>query len=131
MVRFNHQYGIAPYSGTVAVTQNSRYLTSSTFNSDPEYIHVSRQCEQVGTLLKLSAPIRIDVRRIADTGPFALFDINMKPNITGSERPGRENQTSLMAMGAQGLGWNYPMLLQYMLQLAKPLSELRRVKVYS
>ena len=55
----------------------------------------------------------------------------MKPNITGSERPGRENETSLMAMGAQGLGWNYPMLLQYMLQLAKPLSELRRVKVLS
>ena len=131
MVRFNHQDGIAPYSGAVAVMQNSHYLTSSVFNSDPDYIRVSRQCEQVGTLLKLSAPIRIDVRRIADKGSFALFDINMKPNITGPERPGRENQTSLMAMGAQGLGWNYSMLLQYMLQLAKPLSELRRVKVYS
>jgi hypothetical protein len=123
VVRFNHQDGIAPYSGAVAITQNSRYITSSVFNSDPEYINVSRQCEQIGTLLKL--------RRVADKGPFALFDVNMKPNITGSGRPGRENQTSLMAMGAQGLGWNYPMLLQYMLQLAKPLSELRRIKVSS
>jgi hypothetical protein len=131
VVRFNQQDGIAPYNGTVPVTQNSRYITSSAFNSDPEYINISRQCEQIGTLLKLSAPIRIDVRRIADKGPFALFDVNMKPNIAGPERPGRENQTSLIAMGAQGLGWNYPMLLQYMLQLAKPLSELRRIKVSS
>jgi D-alanine-D-alanine ligase len=38
---------------------------------------------------------------------FALFDVNMKPNITGPGRPGREAQAALTVLAAEALGWSY------------------------
>ncbi|KAI8275546.1 D-alanine--D-alanine ligase [Colletotrichum sp. SAR11_57] len=76
VTRFNHQDGIAPYNGTVAVTANSKAVVGS---EDPAYEEVAKECEKVGKLLGTTAPIRIDVRRFKAGSTFALFDVNMKP----------------------------------------------------
>lgn len=80
VTRFNHQDGIAPYNGVVAVTANSRVVSSSEASTDTAYYKVAmRECEQVATMLQCKAPIRIDIRRFAPGSKFALFDVNMKP----------------------------------------------------
>lgn len=79
VVRFNHDSGIAPYNGTVAVTANSRVATADEINDDPAYKDAMRQCEAVAELIGATAPIRVDVRRFKEGSEFALFDINMKP----------------------------------------------------
>ncbi|CAN9408785.1 unnamed protein product [Alternaria alternata] len=111
--RFNHAEGVAPYNGIVAVLQNSREIQS--------------QCVEVAKLLQCTAPMRIDVRRFeeSESSPFALFDVNMKPNMTGPGRPGREQQASLTALAATGLGWDYPTLLLKILGSSTPLHDLR------
>jgi len=81
VTRFNHEDGVAPYNGNVAVTLNSRAVSAGAFAADSAYAEVARQCEGVARLLKVTAPIRIDVRRRKDErgSPFVLFDVNMKP----------------------------------------------------
>jgi hypothetical protein len=83
VTRFNHVDGVAPYSGKVAVTVNSRAVSSAEVEADPAYSTIMKECEKVGSLLQTTAPLRIDIRRFGPRfGPdsnFALFDINMKP----------------------------------------------------
>ena len=81
VTRFNHFDGIAPYNGTVAVSTNSRAVKKNAYEHDPAYGQVARECEATAKFLRLTAPIRIDVRRITDEpgSSFALFDVNMKP----------------------------------------------------
>jgi D-alanine-D-alanine ligase-like ATP-grasp enzyme len=81
VTRFNHVNGIAPYNGTVAVTANSRVVSRDKYAEDPAYDEARRQCEEVAQLLRVTAPIRIDIRRFKNgaSSRFALFDINMKP----------------------------------------------------
>ncbi|GAA5872650.1 hypothetical protein JCM8547_003719 [Rhodosporidiobolus lusitaniae] len=125
VTRFNHQAGIAPYNGVVAVSQNSRAVSQAEFDADENYQLASRQCERVAELMKAYAPIRVDARRVSETErQFKLFDVNSKPNATGPGRPGREQQASLTLIAAQELGWNYATLLKHMLRAAKPLSVL-------
>lgn len=79
--RFNHEDGIAPYNGVVAVTKNSRVVSDADAARDPAYEQIIRECEEVARILGTTAPIRIDVRRFNDSkdSKFALFDVNMKP----------------------------------------------------
>lgn len=79
--RFNHADGIAPYSGVIAVTSNSTVIPSGDYAKCPSYHKVTRQCEEVAKLLRVTAPIRIDARRFTNdqNSDFALFDVNMKP----------------------------------------------------
>lgn len=79
VTRFNHVDGIAPYSGKVAVTVNSRAVTSAEMEADSAYGEIMRECETVAGLLGTTAPLRIDIRRFQAGSKFALFDINMKP----------------------------------------------------
>ncbi|KAI4611341.1 uncharacterized protein J4E87_010534 [Alternaria ethzedia] len=125
--RFNHADGVAPYNGTVAVLQNSRCLSEDEHLADPHYGEVQRQCVEVAKLLQCTAPIRVDARRFREeeSSSFALFDVNMKPNMTGPGRPGRENQASLTALAAAGLGWDYPTLLLKILESSSSLHDLR------
>jgi D-alanine-D-alanine ligase-like ATP-grasp enzyme len=78
--RFNHQGGVAPYNGIVAVTTNSEAVIGEAA-THPTYTEAARQCERAASLLKTTAPIRIDIRRYKDSSEstFALFDVNMKP----------------------------------------------------
>jgi hypothetical protein len=78
VTRFNHQGGIAPYNGVVAVTANSRVVPES--EADPLHDRLASECERAASLLGMTAPIRIDVRRFKDSSesPYALFDVNMK-----------------------------------------------------
>lgn len=134
VVRFNHQDGVAPYNGTVAVTQNSRVCTIQEILKDPAWRIIMSECDQVAELLGCTAPIRIDVRRVnqgedgKSEGRFAIFDVNMKPNMTGPGRPGRDDQASLSAMAAQAMGWDYPQLLKTILDTAESLREIRGAK---
>lgn len=48
--------------------------------------------------------------------------------MTGPGRPGREDQASLTAMAAAGLGWDYSQLLQQILESSCTLEELRTAK---
>lgn len=129
VVRFNHEGGIAPYNGVVAVTRNSRVPSDAELESDPAFTEISEQCVQVAEKLRVTAAIRIDVRRISKTpgARFAMFDVNMKPNMTGPGRPGRQDQASLTALAAQRLGWDYARLLKEVLSSAKTLEHLRSV----
>ena len=81
VVRFNHEDGIAPYSGVVAVTSNSRVPSKSETEQDNAFAEIGRECERAAELLHVTAPIRIDVRRYKDEprSTFAIFDVNMKP----------------------------------------------------
>lgn len=79
VTRFNHEDGVAPFNSIVAVTSNSRALTSEQFEKDEHYRNAARECEEVARLLKVTAAIRIDVRRFKEGSEFALFDVNMKP----------------------------------------------------
>lgn len=81
VTRFNHQGGIAPYNGVVAVTSNSRAVKKDEYARDPSYDVAARECEAVAKLFGLTAPMRIDIRRFKDdsSSKFALFDVNMKP----------------------------------------------------
>ncbi|KAI5208246.1 glutathione synthetase ATP-binding domain-like protein [Aureobasidium subglaciale] len=130
VTRFNHNNGVAPYNGIVAVTANSRAVTPGEYSKDPTYSAIAAECEQVAKTMGLTAVMRIDVRRFtAEPGSkFALFDVNMKPNMTGPGRPGREDQASLSAIAAAQLGWDYPRLLEEMLRGAQPLRRLREMR---
>lgn len=129
VIRFNHEQGIAPYSGIVAVTVNSRAMPEAEASGHPMIQEVRSQCARAAELLQVTAPIRIDVRRYSDDSKFALFDVNMKPNMTGPGRPGRENQASLTTIAAAEQGWSYPDLLKYILTTARPLGFLRKKSI--
>ncbi|KAJ5776162.1 uncharacterized protein N7511_001173 [Penicillium nucicola] len=127
VMRCNHDNGIAPYNGTVAVTANSRVISAEELALDSAYGVVMRQCERVAALIRATAPIRIDIRRFgAGAGAFAIFDVNMKPNMTGPGRPGREDQASLTAMAATASGWDYARLLREMMDGASSLEVFRQ-----
>lgn len=79
VTRFNHVDGIAPYSGKIAVTVNSRAVTAAEMEADSAYADIMKECETVAGLLGTTAPLRIDIRRFKAGSKFALFDINMKP----------------------------------------------------
>ncbi|KAL4928060.1 uncharacterized protein BDV17DRAFT_292080 [Aspergillus undulatus] len=127
VTRFNHDDGIAPYNGVVAVTANSRVVAEKELK-DPAYGKIMRQCEEVAKVIGATAPIRIDVRRFETGSDFALFDINMKPNMTGPGRPGREDQASLTAIAASAMGWDYGTLLENILQGAQSLATFRNYR---
>ena len=114
--RFNHKNGIAPYNGAVAVMKNSSVLDNDELNSE-KIIEVYRQCEKAGELINIKAPIRIDCRA-DENGNYFLFDLNLKPNMTGPSRPNREDQDSLTLMASRKIGWNYIDLLRNMLNQA-------------
>lgn len=111
--RFNHLHGIAPYNGDVAVTQNSRALTAEE-QASPSVTRMLEACVAASRTVGARAPIRIDCRADAQ-GVLRLFDLNMKPNMTGAGRPGREDQDSLSAIAARAIGWSYGDLLACML----------------
>lgn len=111
--RFNHENGIAPYNGTVAVINNSEVLSESE-STNPDIIQLCRQCEQAAGLVNAKAPIRIDCRADAN-GNYFLFDLNMKPNMTGASRQHRQDQDSLTALAARKIGWDFDDLVLNML----------------
>ncbi|MGI9531878.1 ATP-grasp domain-containing protein [Lutimonas sp.] len=103
--RYNHKNGIAPYSGEVPVVLNSRVLTPSEISSH-KIQKVMNHCITAATLLKVTAPIRIDCR--ADHNElYYLFDLNLKPNMTGNIRKERTDQNSLSSIAAAAFGWSY------------------------
>ena len=103
-------------NGVVAVTANSQVLDAEACAAPP--IHaLAHACAAIFAEIGAMAPIRIDCR--ADrTGRFQVFDINMKPNMTGAGRPGRGDQDSLSAIAARGMRWDYADLLMAMLNCA-------------
>ncbi|KAK1985939.1 hypothetical protein LZ30DRAFT_746788 [Colletotrichum cereale] len=129
VTRFSHQDGIAPYNGVVAVTANSRVITKEE-EKDPAYGQAAKECERAAELLGVTGPIRIDVRRFDESpgSKFALFDVNMKPNMTGPGRPGRDKEACLSLLAAEALGWDYPELLRQILRTSSTLRVLRESK---
>jgi len=111
--RYNHIDGVAPYNGTVAVMDNSSVLSDEELAS-PAIQKTYEQCEKAAALVELKAPIRIDCRA-NEHGEYILFDLNMKPNMTGPSRPHRQNQDSLSMLAARKIGWDYFDLLNNIL----------------
>lgn len=112
--RFNHQDGVAPYNGAVAVIRNSEVLDADR-RREPPVRQLLRDCERAARLVDAAAPIRIDCRAHPGSG-YQLFDLNMKPNMTGPGRPGREEHDSLSSLAARAIGWSYADLLKNMLE---------------
>jgi hypothetical protein len=111
--RFNHINEIAPYNGVVAVVNNSRLLSQDKMQSK-EIKRIVRSCEAASELIGAKAPIRIDCRQDKN-GKYFIFDVNLKPNMTGASRPHRLNQDSLTMIAARGIGWSYPDLISNIL----------------
>lgn len=111
--RFNHQSGVAPYNGIVAVVNNSQVLSTEE-SERPAVQTLMQQCEKAAQLINAKAPIRIDCRQDV-AGTYYLFDLNMKPNMTGPGRPGRDDQDSLSALAGRRIGWSYQDFLLNML----------------
>ena len=122
--RFNHADGIAPYNGVVAVTGNSAALAAVETDSVPVQA-IMQACARTAELVDALAPIRIDCRADAN-GVHRIFDVNMKPNMTGTGRPGREDQDSLSAIAARAMGWSFTDLLTAMLRNAWRVERGRR-----
>lgn len=108
--RFSHVGGIAPYSGDVPVSQNSRVAACE----DKNMTAIRRECEKAVKILDLKGLVRIDCRA-DESGRYKIFDFNMKPNMTGSVRPHRKNQSSLVAIAAESVGMSYYGLLLKMI----------------
>lgn len=111
--RFNHENGVAPYNGQVAIINNSEVLTVEE-EVAPLVRALYGMCQQAAELVGATAPIRIDCRANAQ-GEFYLFDLNMKPNMTGASRPHRADQDSLTALSARRVNWDFGDLLLAML----------------
>lgn len=111
--RFDQRNGVAPYNGDVPVAANSVAIEESRL-AEPAVAAMLDACVAAARLVDARAAIRIDCRQDAD-GSFRLFDLNMKPNMTGPGRPGRDNQDCLSALAARADGWHYPDLLSAML----------------
>jgi D-alanine-D-alanine ligase len=94
--------------------ENSSVLKNSELSSE-KIQKVYHQCEKAGQLLNIKAPIRIDCRA-DENGNYFLFDLNMKPNMTGPSRPQRQNQDSLTLLTSRKIGWNYLDLLRNILK---------------
>jgi D-alanine-D-alanine ligase-like ATP-grasp enzyme len=119
--RYNHEKGIAPYNGTVAVINNSEALSDIELEND-KIKRIKHQCQFAAKLVNAKAPIRIDCRA-NDDGQYFLFDLNMKPNMTGASRSHRKNQDSLTMLASRKMGWSYFDLLKNILnQKWKPSS---------
>lgn len=114
--RIGHHQGIAPYNGIVAVTKNS-YLLTKEENSSNKYQSILRQCELAAEIIEAKAPIRIDCR-FNEQGEGVLFDLNLKPNMTGAGRPNRDDQDGLTTIAARSLNWTYSDLIINMLNQA-------------
>lgn len=104
--RVGHSDGVLPYSGKIPVVQNSRVITEP----DPSLAVIREACEKASALVAAKAPVRIDCRRDG-RGVYKLFDFNLKPNITGQGRRGREEADSLVALSARAIEWDYSDLL--------------------
>ncbi|KAH7092852.1 hypothetical protein BKA62DRAFT_65344 [Auriculariales sp. MPI-PUGE-AT-0066] len=122
--RYNHHDGVAPYNGVVAVTANSKVVIDS---KNLAHEQVQRESERVAQVVGVTTAVRIDVRRLNDSpgSKFALFDVNVKPNMTGPGRPGRVDQASLSLIAAAALGYDYKELLRQILSTAASLKDVR------
>lgn len=107
--RYNHINGVAPYNGDVPVTENSRVMTENNAELDV----ITEACREAVRLLRLKGWTRIDCR-CGEDGKYKIFDFNLKPNMTGNVRPGRENQNSLVMIAAESIGMTYFDLLKKM-----------------
>ncbi|MEJ8631853.1 hypothetical protein P0F65_22840 [Sphingomonas sp. I4] len=103
--RFDQRGGVAPYNGDVPVTANSIAIDRERL-SDPAIAAMIDACVTAAALVDARATIRIDCRADGD-GLFKLFDLNMKPNMTGPGRPKRDDQDCLSAISARADGWSY------------------------
>jgi len=111
--RFDQRGGVAPYNGDVPVTANSVAIDPQRMQ-DPAITAMTESCIAAAAFVDARTAIRIDCR--ADRqGTFKLFDLNMKPNMTGPGRPGRDDQDCLSAIAARADGWRYVDLLCAML----------------
>jgi len=112
VIRVNHQDGVAPYNGVVAVTQNS-FLWKEGMGQNPKKEVINdmlRECEIAAKIVDAKAPIRVDCR-INNRGKGILFDLNMKPNMTGPGRPNRDDQDNLVSIAVSGIGRRFSNLV--------------------
>ncbi|PNU02916.1 biotin carboxylase [Novosphingobium guangzhouense] len=107
--RFDQHDDVAPYNGDVPVSSNSAAMTAQEC-ADPAIAAVISACEQAAAIIGIRTPMRIDCRQ-DQNGAFLIFDVNIKPNLTGAGRPGRELEDSLSTIAAAAIGWRYPDLL--------------------
>jgi D-alanine-D-alanine ligase len=115
--RTGHARGIAPYSGIVPIIRNSAVMTPAESGGDIARAVV--ECERAAECVGARAPVRIDCRR-SRSGRMTLFDVNLKPNLTGPGRPGREAGESLVSLAGRAAGWSYPEMLLNLLGAAWP-----------
>jgi len=120
VVRFGHHDGVAPYNGVIAVSQNSRLLEKE-LHSDEKYSNIMRSCEEAAKIIGALGPIRIDCRFKTDKA--YIFDVNLKPNMTGAIRETREDQNGLTTIAAKGIGWSYKDLIYNLLLQAWTIQE--------
>lgn len=114
--RFNQKDYIAPYNGDTPVTENSAAISITELQS-VEMQAIIQACVKAAEIVEARAPIRIDCRA-NKAGIFKIFDLNMKLNMTGEGRPGREKQDCLSMISVRAEGWEFIDLLDMMIASA-------------
>ena len=120
MLRTGHHDGVVPYSGLVPVSVNSRVLHPEE-RAHPQVLTAMQACAKAAALLNTRTVARIDCRQ-SDSGEYKLFDFNLKPNMTGPGRPGRDDQDSLVSLSTAAIGWDYTELVRNIAAQARPLT---------
>jgi len=57
-------------------------------------------------------------------GDVCLFDLNMKPNMSGPGRKGRQDQLNLVGMAAGAIGWDFGTLVHNIASNTWPITDL-------
>ena len=124
--RTGHHDGVMAYNGTQPVSHNST-VVSDDDAANPRYSTVRHHCAVIADQLHATSVIRIDCRGNS-AGELIPFDINFKPNMTGPGRAAiRGDQTSLVGLAAEGVGWCYETLLLNLLAQARLLSAIQSI----
>ena len=112
---------LAECTGTQAGQQGAHCIVevNCRFANAMLVVRVAYECECAAAMIGARAPVRIDCRR-SIAGRFMLFDVNLKPNITGPGRPVREGEESLVSLAGRAAGWSYAELLRNLLRQAWP-----------
>ncbi len=117
--RTGHDRGVLPYSGHVPVERNSVAVPGRPEGAVATMVAAA---EQVAGAIGATAPVRVDCRAGAD-GRYRAFDTNLKPNMTGPGRPGRDGARNLCGLAAEAAGWRFEDLVLAMVGGARPWHE--------
>ena len=113
LVRNCHIEGVLPYSRDVPAVFN----TGTIVEVDAGVRKCMERCVHTAEFFKFRSLVRFDCRQDI-CGDFRVLDLNMKPNLAGPGRVGRDKAGGLVFLGATAIGWDFGDLVLSLLETA-------------